>query len=547
MWLAAAAVTFVALVLHGPPQQFWPPWPDSKEYLLIANAWVHGSGFVDPVQWFELPGAGVVVPAFAVRAPVVPALVALGFRLGASVPEIVQAHAIWSAAVVGLLVVAASRTMRLSTSVGAALWIGIWPAFLTLSNLPMTETTAVAAVVAVTATLRRASVSVGGAGLCGALTILAWMTRPNLAGMALAGFVALALAAPPGGRLRSRTAWTYLATCVVGFVVIGTITEAWTGFAPYAGYARLGLMVEKLQVKIYSQKLPENMIALIAENPDGVLRAATGNARDLASGIFLSRAFGYVGWIGTAGVLWCLWGGRRASIERRFLALCALGFALGAVLTLGFWDATRYPLLSAVAAGLCGAALLDDIAGSAGERIAAPGLRRIALGIPALALIVATIYLTPPFRYPQRRLTWPYTAIPERMTVIPHASQSMRALCESIPPDVLVASPNPWLVSFWCGNPAIILPIGFDRPPLRARMIAEHDVGFIVEKRAKPVRRRAGGITLRVVAESPRFTLLRVDGIHPEGRWNAPPPVACAGRGDACLAKTGRVTPPRGS
>ena len=57
--------------------------PDAIEHLAIANAWVRGSGFVDPIQYNFYLADTAPLPAMAHRAPVVPALLTIPLLLGA--------------------------------------------------------------------------------------------------------------------------------------------------------------------------------------------------------------------------------------------------------------------------------------------------------------------------------------------------------------------------------------------------------------------------------------------------------------------------------
>ena len=73
----------------------WYLTQDAVEHLAIANAWVHGRGFVDPVQWTYFR-TGVPYPATALRAPVISILVAAPMALGATLATVMQLHALWS-------------------------------------------------------------------------------------------------------------------------------------------------------------------------------------------------------------------------------------------------------------------------------------------------------------------------------------------------------------------------------------------------------------------------------------------------------------------
>lgn len=532
--LAAFAVFGASLLLHGPNLRAWTFWPDAIEYLLIGNSWANGTGFVDPVQWFHIPGAGTVVPAFAVRAPVVPFLIGVALSLGATVLTVVKLHAIWSAAATGLMVLGAARLARLPAATAAALWVALFPSWRSLSHLPMTETTAVAAMALVLLSLRSAARSVTGAVVCALLTVLGWLTRPNLAGMALAVFVALLTTAEPGRRLQNRPAWVYLLTFGACFLVIREIAVAWTGFAPYSGYAVLGLLVDKGAFRFYAPEIPDGLLDLLAQKPLAMLSAAFVNTKGMLRELFLGGKFGWVGWIGLPGVAWCLWGGLRHRLERRFTALCSLGFAAGVALTLSYWDATRYPLLTAVTAAFCAAALLDDLAELTSRRLAAAG-RRVVGFAPAAVLLAAAWFVVPSLDRAWAKTGWWFRDTQTIDPVLARRDVSLRAVCASLPPDVLVAASPAWGISFWCGNPTIALPIDLERPNIRRRMVRERRPGYVVYRKKARARQRSRAKWLDKVASTRHFDVYEVRASRKPATWNAPPPVGCAGRPAACL------------
>jgi hypothetical protein len=109
--LVAALATglFVAAVVVPPTWHSCLRAPDTIDYLGIANAWVNGAGFVDPVKWNYYLAAPVPLPAFAVRAPVPPLLAAIPLALGGGASTIAGWHAALLAVSAAGFVLRASR------------------------------------------------------------------------------------------------------------------------------------------------------------------------------------------------------------------------------------------------------------------------------------------------------------------------------------------------------------------------------------------------------------------------------------------------------
>jgi len=70
--LCAAALAAARAI--PPTLERWQLSPDAVEHLAIAQSLVHGSGFVDPVQWSYYLPDGPPLPAFAIRSPAAPLL-----------------------------------------------------------------------------------------------------------------------------------------------------------------------------------------------------------------------------------------------------------------------------------------------------------------------------------------------------------------------------------------------------------------------------------------------------------------------------------------
>lgn len=116
-----------------------------------------------------------------------------------------------------------------------------------------------------------------------------------------------------------------------------------------------------------------------------------------------------------------------------------------------------------------------------------------------------------------------------------------RALCAHMDKDAILAAPFPWNFVVLCGNAALTLPVDLSTPEWRAKFIAEKTPRYLVSD-GKPVYHwlsRESGVHL--IARSGPLTLYEVVNPSPESRpWNAPPPLACAGKGPECLKALGR-------
>ncbi|MDG2304323.1 MAG: glycosyltransferase family 39 protein [Candidatus Binatia bacterium] len=540
LWGLVVAVFLAETLLHSPAQRLLLLWPDATEYLLIGNSWAQGTGFVDPVQWYKIPEAGQVMPAFSVRAPLVPFMFGIAFWLGSSVLTIIHLHAVWSAFAVGLLALGASRVMRLPAAAAAALWVGVFPAWVQLSRVPMTETTAVACVALVAWSLRFASQSIGGAAFCAALTLIAWLTRPNLAGMAVAAFVAMMISARPRPTLRNVPAWAYLATFVFGFVVIREVTLAWTGYTPYSGYALLGRYLDSRAAEGFSLEPAAGLLELVLDRPADVAKRVGTLLFGMYRQLFSTDRFSWIGWLGAPGILWCLWGGRKYQVERRFLAFCALGFTAVTALTLGYWDGLRYPLLTAVTGALCGIALLDDLCEYAARALPAGVLARSMSLVPFGVTIAAIVVLGNPRHVIGPNFGWPLRDTQSLEPMLTPLDRSTQALCHEIPRNTFVTAHDPWRVSFWCGNPATAVPLDFNYPKVRRAFLSLRRPAYLVQVAGRQANRGRDLPRIVPIAETERMNLYRVIGVESPIEWTAPPPVGCAGRLPACLESVDR-------
>ena len=124
--------------------------------------------------------------------------------------------------------------MRRRAAAAAALLLCISPSWIFLSNTPLAEITATAAYVLVLAGSRGVLRSPGGALLCAAATLLAWLTRPQLAALLVAVLAAALLELGPRRAVRSVPLWTYALGVVSGMAAIGFLVDSATGESIYA-------------------------------------------------------------------------------------------------------------------------------------------------------------------------------------------------------------------------------------------------------------------------------------------------------------------------
>ncbi len=497
--------------------------PDAVEYLSIGWFWANGAGFVDPVQWVFVLDPAPVLPASAVRPPVVPFLFGLAFRLGATLWNVVQLHVLATAMVAGLVTLVARRMMGLSSAIGVGLLVGTAPAWSRLAPMPLTEVASVAIFLAVLGTTPRAVRSVGAAFLCAVLTVIAAFTRPNLMGMGLAVAVGMAWTLGPRDALRSRTVWIYLVTFVLLLGGVRVVALWTTGLAPYAAQALLAGRWSATEALTYGFEAGEGS-ALWGERGARMLFLFVRRAGQLATSLFFSRSYLWVGWIALPGSLWCLFR-RGSSVTRRVCALAALGFSLTVALTFAAFDGQRYPILPAIVGALCGFAMLDDLV--AGTAMRWPRLRR-GIGLVPLGLALVLAWPQPWTSLPRlHQRTWLGGSRDPPM--VPPSQADLVGLCAGIPPDALVAAAYPWAITLYCGNPSIRLPGGLTTGDTERRFLEERKPLYVVAPRvqryfaSRPMLYRRNGRygDLRLF----RTTMPASD----VNRWEVPPPLRCAG------------------
>lgn len=511
--------------------------PDETEYAAIGHSWASGSGFVDPVQWHFVLHPGPVAPAAAVRPPVVPLLFGVVFWFGATLPFLIELHVVWAAMVAGLITMAGARMMRLPAAAAAGLLVGASHAYIHLAPFLLTEITAVAVFLAVLATVGGIPRSIGSALLCAALSVVAWLTRPNFLGLPLAVVVALVWQLGPSAALRNRGTWTYVGSLALLIAGVRAASIALTGLAPYASHALLSTQLD-----------PDQATSLVV-TPVGTLEFLSTNASTLGAIVldrvdslrdllFARPVYGYVGWIALPGALWCLFR-RSGSATRRFCALSAFGLTLTVLITFAAFDPTRYPLLPAVPGALCGFAFVDDLARLLADQM--KGTRARAL--LSMAPLVLALLLVGPRSEPRLdHLTSRWLGRPSAPTLdrIETRAQHLIDLCAYVAPDALITTKEPWKIARYCGNPALRIPHklmqGYGPRDFVNRWAPQY---VITSSEGTPPWARLRRL-VRPVASSGPFTLFETRAAPSDrNTWAGPGPLRCAGQpADLCQRVT---------
>jgi hypothetical protein len=536
---AAAVAALVALRAVPPVLVGWPLSPDAVEHLLIANALVHGAGFVDPVQWAYYLPEGPPLPAFAVRAPAVPLLLAMPLALGATLSQALLAHALWASLVAGACVLVARRFMGLPAAAGAALGIAGSSAWVTVASHPWTEATSLAALLLVLATARGALRSLPAALACAACTLAAWGTRPNLGLLAPALVLAAAWQLGPRAALRSRPVWAYALGFALLHRLVVVAVQGLTGLAPYAGY---GLLLEVLRIPdawLY-QTHYAGPAAFAAAHAGEVAARALANARGLGVALFVDPRLQWAGWLLLPALAVAV--RERAVVadgfEARVCLVLAAALALAVIANFAVFDALRFPLPIAFAGWLAGAWALDRVArrraaAASGRRaalwraspLAAAALLFAVASAPSLAADLPALWSRAPGPALERYDGWDVAA---------------RAWCPLLDPDALVAAPSPWSFSLWCGNAALRLPSDLASQAWLERFLAEKRARYLAASGPRFEALFEGSKHLARRATEGRSFLYEVVDAEPPGAWRAPPPLVCAGRAEACSRRPRR-------
>lgn len=452
--------------------------PDGMEHVSIANAASQGQGFVNPVQWhFSVPGPPPL-PAAATRPPTLPALLSLGLATGATLPTLFLAHALFAALVAVGMYLVGRRFMHPGPAAAATLLIVLTPTWALVRASLLSEMTAMAAYLLVVATARNAVRSWAGALLCAGATILAWLSRPNLAPLGLAVLVAAGWnLRRPGAFLRSPLV-VYALALFAGMRIVSWGFTSQTGFAPYEAYGSFENFPAARALRYGNEYV--GMPAFVQANLSSIFAACASHLRRLLSLLFLSPLFHWVGWLGLIGTASVLRAPSRATIEERMLVLSALGFGAIIVLTYPAFDPFRYPLFPATSAALAGMAVVDRLLVDCERRFAWLGSTPArALGWASLVVACLTVVV------PQ----YVASSMP-RKAVETRTGGPMDEICDALEPGRLVVTDVPWPVHWNCGNPAIRLPSDLRKPEIEERFFSEQEPHFLVSYR-KPWTRWA--------------------------------------------------------
>jgi len=514
------------------------PWatrqlpPDSLEILAIANAWVGGAGFVDPVKWNFYQTTGVPFPAFSLRPPVAIALAAVPLALDGDVADAIVAHAALASVIAGAVVLLAPSLLSLPAAVTAALVLGLSPAWARLAQAPMSDVPAVGAfllVVALAPSVPRSwPAAIGGA----VLTIGAWATRPNL--LLLAPLLLAAVAWQSGWRAAaSRRCLGYAGLTTLGLIAVRSAVAASTGSTPYAGY---GFMAEILHPDdpLDYGKTYVGALGFVLGHAQAVAATCATRLGEVASTLLFSPPFLFTGWLLLPGAAYCLLQ-RGGSIGRRLIALGGIAFLAVAVLTYCCF-AARYLVLPMVCAVLCAACALDDAAAAlaARRREKLATLLRAGTILLVVGLLGATALRD---LGPSSLAAWSHYL--RGGTLLAPGddrgdADDLRRLCARLEAGAIVATPRPWTVHAWCGNPSVMLARDLDDPARRAAFFARERAGYVIAERSAAFAWLPGWSGAQRVASGSLLTLYRVGGERDAAGWQAPQPLLCAGRGASC-------------
>ncbi len=545
-WVALLGGLVVAVLLGvlTVPNALGAWWlsPDAIVHVAIANAWVHGSGFVDPVKYHWYLAAGVPFPAFASRGPVVPALIALPLKLGASISETAAIHAVWASLIAGAMVPVAARFMRLPAAIGAALLFGLSPAWRFVSHTLWTEATAWGSCLLVLVTSRGVVRDVRGGLLCGAATVLAMLTRANLGILAVAVIFAAIQEMGPSKALRSRSFWSYIMACVLIYKGAGLWIEYSTGQVLYSAYAAITENINNADLDYY-QKVYMGTWYYIELHAREIFKVMGTRLGDLYDALCIDPLYNYVGWLMVPAALYALLSTGPGSLERRITALSALAFSAVVVANYSGYEAVRYPLLGAGSAALCGLAMLDSLSYRLERRLPASRSQWFApfLRITPLLLVLFLVSSLGAGKAVTTSLDtlrrWKQFGTSEAIavSVFQPPDADVRTLCRHMDEDAVVSAYMPWSYLAWCGNAGVLLPVDIANPEWQKKFIEENQPRYFVWDGNQNSSWLSYSPLVHEIARSGRLILYEVTrSMRRENPWVAPPPIACAGKDPDC-------------
>jgi hypothetical protein len=533
--LAALCVSGLAALGAVPfALERWQLSHDAVEYLGIAHAWVHGAGFVDPILWsFYLPGSPPL-PAFALRPPLVPLLLAMPLASGATLAQVMWIHALWASALVGASVLVARRFMGLPAATAVGIGFGGSLGWSFVARHPWTEATSLGAFLLVLATARGVTHSIPLALACSVASVLAWSTRPNLALVVPAIAAASVWQLGARGAFRCRPLGAYLLGFVALHQLLGLGIRGLGGLGPYAGYGALIEVLGRADFSRYSIGSVDPWTFVLMHRTE-ILEHVGANAAKLARELLLEPTFHWAGWLFPVALAGAWRGRGPGAFETRFCLATSLLLALWAVSSWAPFDSRRYPLLVAMPAWFAAMASLERLGsrlgGGAGTTSSRARLLRLAP--PGLALSLFAAGSATPMVRELRELSLRWRGGPA-LEILDDWDGTARRWCHRLEPDALVAAPNPWAFLLWCGNAGMRVPSDLRSQAELARFLAERRPRYVVSH---------GGRRLALLERSPllverareqrRVLFEQVDPPRP-APWRAPPPLACAGKGPSC-------------
>ncbi|MCP4004682.1 MAG: hypothetical protein GY725_10840 [bacterium] len=528
-----------AIVLPTALARWWLS-PDAIEHLLIAQHWIYGAGWVDPIQWYFYLDADPPLPAMAVRAPLVSIVAALPLWFGAKVSTIVWLQGLIAGITSAGTVICARRFMRLPAAIAAGALIGLSPGWLFLARFPWTEILAAGLFLAVVASAPGVARSLCGGLLCAFLTWLAWMARPNLSAMALAVIVAVVWQLGWRNSLRHRGLQFYVAGCAALFLGTHLVVRAATGLAPYQGYGVVAEMFHWDDLFHYKKEFIGSF-EFVNQNFERIQAQIGLRIRQLSALLFNDVLYLRVGWLIPFGLINAL-RPRRDAIDLRVVAFALLGFSSVVVIMYGGFDGVRHALLSVIAAGLCGVAALDDAARWLEKRVSNTHLCHFLHLSPAL--LIAGVLAAGPLPTVLEQAGREWTKYQRDGTIEyyqPSFSRLAPALCPLMDSAARVASSDPWSVALWCGNHGMILPVDLDTSEWQERFIQEKRPRYLLSDRNRDRLAFRSSPLLILRAEVGSFGLWEVAEAQAETPdWHSPPPLACSGKPPSCAQYLGR-------